>query len=178
MRTGFVATMRLPSSVPIECSSTAGSSGSGASSGPHEDCSSNMIELDSCSDKQCVTRASNSCTNSSSSSGPKKDESTSGSSSMEGNAGNMHSHLPKTKEVRVVLLLASTAFDYIMRCHCCNWYTPTSLHNGGWCMCIRNGSIESTQGSRQTTGRKRGRQTGASAMRTALRVKVTVFDLR
>jgi hypothetical protein len=178
MRTGFLATMRLPSSMPFECSSTARSSVLGASSGPNQDSSSNKIDSASSSDKQCVTRASDCSTNSTGSSGPSKDESTSGSSSMEGDPGNVHSHLPKTKQVRVVLLLASTAFDYIMRCHCCNWYTPTALHNGGWCMCIRNGSIEGAQGSRQTTGRKRGRQTGASAMQTEVRVKVTVFDLR
>jgi hypothetical protein len=60
-------------------------------------------------------------------------------------------------EVYVIPILAGVTFDYIMRCHCCNWYPPSARHGGGFCMCVRDGKIN-PQGSTGSAKRKRSGQ--------------------
>jgi hypothetical protein len=54
-------------------------------------------------------------------------------------------------------VLSGLAFDYIMRIHCANWYGPTAVHGGGWCMCVRHGSVPLQPGGASASGHKRRR---------------------
>jgi hypothetical protein len=90
-------------------------------------------------------------------------ESSPGQISVQVQGGEHPVCLPPTQIVRIMPILASVTFDYIMRCHCCNWYQPTAMHNGGWCMCVRKGDFSAELLAGQTTGRKRGRRAGANA---------------